>query len=96
METLIETAFNHMQTYNWDSPFTLVIVFLGVLLIWKKWSMFSILFFAIVFGWCAHDLIVWSLKTAREIIGVPGIIYGIGGFLFLVVSFIKFTKYSIE
>jgi len=96
MEALIKTAFNHIQTYNWDSPFTLIIVFLGLMLIWKKWSMFFILFCAIIFGWYARDLIVWSLKTAREIIGLPDIIYIIGGLLFLLVSFIKFTKYSIE
>ncbi len=96
METLIEKAFNQIQTYDWNSPFTLVIVFLGVLLLWKKWSMFFILFFAVVFGCYAGDLIVWSLKTAREIIGVPVIIYIFGGLLFVLVSFVKFTKYCIE
>ena len=96
MEALIETAFNNIRAYNWDSPFTLVIVFLAGLLIMRKWSLFIILFSAIVFGWVARDLIVWSLKIAKEIIGVPLIIYCVGGFLFMVLLFIKIIKYSID
>ena len=96
MEALIEITLDNIYAYNWDSPFTLVIVFLAGLLIMRKWSLFIILFSAIVFGWGARDLIVWHLIMLKEIIGVPLIIYCTGGFLFLVLSFIKFMKYSID
>ena len=92
MDALIQAALEYIQTYNWNSPFTFVMVVLVGLLILKKFAIFLIVLATVVIGYGAQDLIITSAATDKEVVSLPLIIYGIGGFAFIVLSLISFYK----
>jgi len=94
MDALIQAALEFIKNYNWNSPFTFIIVVLVGLLILKKFSMFLIVLVTVIIGWGAHDLIITSSTTNREIVSIPLIVYGIGGVAFIVLSLISFYRSS--
>ena len=94
MDALTQPALEFIKNYNWNSPFTFIIVVLAGLLILKKFSMFLIVLVTVVIGWGAQDLIITSATTNREIVSIPLIVYGIGGVAFIVLSLISFYRSS--
>ena len=94
MDALTQPALEFIKNYNWNSPFTFIIVVLLGLLILKKFSMFLIVLVTVIIGWGAQDLIITSSTTNREIVSIPLIVYGIGGVAFIVLSLISFYRSS--
>lgn len=94
MDALIQSALEYIENYNWNSPFTFIIVVLLGLLILKKFSMFLIVLVTVIIGWGAQDLIITSSITNKEIVSIPLIVYGIGGIAFIVLSLISFYRSS--
>ena len=94
MDVLTQQALEFIKNYNWNSPFTFVIVILLGLLILKKFSMFLLVLATAVIGWGARDLMISNANTSKEIVSMPLIIYGIGGIAFIVLALISFYKSS--
>ena len=94
MDALTQPALEFIKNYNWNSPFTFIIVVLVGLLILKKFSMFLIVLVTVIIGWGAQDLIITSSTTSKEIVSIPLIVYGIGGIAFIVLSLISFYRSS--
>ncbi|MCE5248974.1 hypothetical protein LLG96_02010 [bacterium] len=92
MESLIDTVVTAVKTYNWNNPFTFVIVILLALLILRKWAIFLIVLLTAVLGWGAQDLMITNIETSRGIISLPLIIYGVGGIIFVVLTLMSFYK----
>ena len=92
MNGLMDKILNVIKTYNWNSPFTFVIIILVALIFLRKWTIFLIVLLTAVIGWGAQDLMITNMNTNKEIISLPLIIYGVGGLLFIVLSLITFYK----
>ena len=92
MEAFIQSALDFIQSYDWNSPFTFVLIVLAGLLILRKFSIFLIVFATVVIGWGAQDLMITSAGTSKEIISMPLIIYGVGGVAFIILSLISFYR----
>lgn len=92
MDSLIQPALDFIQSYNWNSPFSFIILVLVGLLLLKKFTIFLIVLVTIVLGWGAQDLMITSVGSNNEIISMPLIIYGIGGVAFIILSLISFYR----
>ena len=96
MEPYIETVTNYIQTYDWNNPFTFVIVVITGLVILKKWDALLLIIATIGLGLVAQGLIIYNLRTASEVIGLPVIIYCTGGILLIIFAVISYFKFSIS
>ena len=92
MDAFIQPALDFIQSYNWNSPFTFVLVVLVGLLILRKFNIFLLVLATVVIGWGAQDLMITSAGTSKEIISMPLIIYGVGGVAFIILSLISFYR----
>ena len=88
----METVINIIRDYNWENPFTFVIVILVALVVMRKWSVFLLVLLTAALSWGAQDLIIINLETKRQIVDLPIIIYGVGGVLFIVLTLLSFYK----
>jgi len=89
---VLETVINIIKQYDWESPFTFVIVILVALLVMRKWSIFLIVLLTAVLSWGAQDMIIMNLQTKQQILDLPIIIYSVGGVLFIVLTLWSFYK----
>ncbi|MFC1573740.1 hypothetical protein ACFL30_00990 [Candidatus Latescibacterota bacterium] len=92
MDSIIQQALDYIQSYNWNSPFTFVLIVLAGLLILRKFTIFLIVLATVVIGWGAQDLMITSIGSNKEIISMPLIIYGVGGVAFIILSLISFYR----
>ena len=82
----------NIQSYNWNNPFTFVIVVLVGLLILKKISMFLLVMLTVILGYGAQDLMITNINSESELISLPLIVYGVGGVSFIVLSLVSFYR----
>lgn len=92
MDSFIQPVLDFIQSYNWNSPFTFVLIVLAGLLIMRKFSIFLIVLATVVIGWGAQDLMITSVGSNKEIVSMPLIIYGVGGVAFIILSLISFYR----
>ena len=88
----METVINIIREYNWESPFTFIIVILVALAFMRKWSIFLLVLLTAVLSWGAKDLIIMNMETKQQIVSLPIIVYGVGGILFVVLALLSFYK----
>lgn len=88
----MESLLNIIHEYDWESPFTFVIVILVALAVMRKWSIFLIVLLTAALGWGAKDLIIMNIETEQQIISLPLVVYGIGGILFIIITLLTFYK----
>lgn len=88
----METVINIIREYNWESPFTFIIVILVALVFMRKWSIFLLVLLTAVLSWGAKDLIIMNMETNQQIVNIPIIVYGVGGILFIILSLLSFYK----
>jgi hypothetical protein len=94
MDSLIQTITGYIQSYDWNNPFTFIVVILLALLILKRFTIFLLVLVTVVLGWGAQDLIISNSTSNKEIVSLPLIIYGVGGVAFIILSLISFYKSS--
>ena len=92
MDALTQGVVEYIKHYNWNSPFTFIIVILIGLLILKKFSIFLLVFGTLIIGWGARDLMITHASTNKDLISIPFVVYCVGGLLFIVLSLISFYK----
>jgi hypothetical protein len=95
MEALINTGMNYLQSYNWQSPVTFVFIALGMLALFGRWGIIFMVMLTMSLGSIAHDLIVLDMTTSEAIIGVPSVIYCLGGVLVGFSLLVRFVRYMI-
>ena len=88
----METVINVIREYDWESPFTFIIVILVALAFMRKWSIFLLVLLTAVLSWGAKDLIIMNMETKQQIVSLPIIVYGVGGILFVVLALLSFYK----
>jgi len=88
----VETVINVIREYDWESPFTFIIVILVALAFMRKWSIFLLVLLTAVLSWGAKDLIIMNMETKQQIVSLPIIVYGVGGILFVVLALLSFYK----
>ena len=88
----METVINIIRDYNWESPFTFVMVILLALLFMRKWSIFLLVLLTAVLSWGAQDMIIMNLETKQQILDLPVIIFVVGGVMFIVLTLVSFYK----
>ena len=88
----METVINIIKDYDWENPFTFVIVILVALLFMRKWSIFLLVLLTAALSWGARDMIIMNLDTKQQILDLPIIIYGVGGVLFIILTLWSFYK----
>ena len=89
---VLETVINIIKDYDWENPFTFVIVILVALLFMRKWSIFLLVLLTAALSWGARDMIIMNLDTKQQILDLPIIIYGVGGVLFIILTLWSFYK----
>ncbi|MCK5343517.1 MAG: hypothetical protein KAR20_08935 [Candidatus Heimdallarchaeota archaeon] len=88
----METVINIIRNYDWESPFTFVMVILVALLFMRKWSIFLLVLLTAVLSWGAQDMIIMNLETKQQILDLPIIFYVVGGVMFIVLTLVSFYK----
>ncbi len=88
----METVINIIRNYNWESPFTFVMVILVALVFMRKWSIFLLVLLTAVLSWGAQDMIIMNLETKQQILDLPVIIFVVGGVMFIVLTLVSFYK----
>ncbi len=96
MEVLIDSVMTSFQAYDWNSPFTFVLVGIVLLFFMRKWGMLLLALGTVVIGSLGTDLIIWNIEHNQEIIRVPLAVYIGGGVIIGILSIVSFTKYSID
>ena len=95
METLLNPALAFVRVIDWQSP----IAYLGLAMLWLaiigRWGTLLLIIATILLGSVAHDFIVMNIRTLQEVIGVPMVIYLIGGVLVGISTIIAFIRYMI-
>ena len=95
MNTLVNSVLVYIQTFSWDNPATYLVIVLLCLAVLKKWSILIFSFLTYVLASVARDLIVMNLQTAETVIGVPLVIYCIGGSIIAIIALIAFVRYML-
>lgn len=88
----METVINIIKDYDWESPFTFVMVILVALVFMRKWSIFLLVLLTAVLSWGAQDMIIMNLETNQQILDLPIIIFVVGGVMFIVLTLVSFYK----
>ncbi|MHB9028204.1 MAG: hypothetical protein ACYC9O_05505 [Candidatus Latescibacterota bacterium] len=95
MDLLMNTGMDYLQSYNWQSPVTFVFIALGILALLGRWGVIFMVMFTLSLGSIAHDLIVLDRTTSEALIGVPSVIYCLGGILIGFSLLVRFVRYMI-
>jgi hypothetical protein len=93
MESLLFTVMGFVKSCDWQSPLAFMFIILGVLALLGRWGIICVIVLTLVLGRVANDLIVMNLQTSETVIGVPLVIYCMGGVfigLSLLVRFVRF------
>ncbi|MBN1292535.1 MAG: hypothetical protein JXB48_11910 [Candidatus Latescibacteria bacterium] len=88
----METISNIIREYNWESPFTFIIVILISMAFMRKWSIFLLVLITSLVGWLTQDFIIINMDTERQLVSLPVIVYGGGGLLFVILVLLSFYK----
>ncbi len=96
MEMYIDSILRDIQTYDWNSPFTFVLVGIVLLFFMRKWAMLLLTLATIVIAYLGTDLIIWNIEHDQEVVRVPLAVYIAGGIIIGILSVVSFTKYSID
>lgn len=81
--------------YDWNSPFTIVAVILAGQVILRKLSSLFLIIATTSLGLVAQGLIIYNLRTAQEVIGLPVIIY-CTGIMLIILAVITYYKFFIS
>ncbi len=95
MEMLLNTALMHVQTFDWQGPYTFLFLVLAILAIFGRWGIIFTTLITLLLGKIAHDLIVMDLQTSQAIIEVPLVIYCVGGILIGLAVLVRFIRFMI-
>jgi hypothetical protein len=95
MDFLMNAGMGYMQSYHWESPVTFVFIALGILALLGRWGVIFVTMLTMSLGSIAHDLIILDMTTSEAIIGVPAVIYCLGGILIGVSLLVRFVRYMI-
>jgi hypothetical protein len=93
---MVNSVLIYIQTFSWDNPASYLIIVLLCLAFMKKWSILVLSFLTYVLASVASDLIVTNIQTAQMVIGVPLVIYCIGGSIITIIALISFVRYMLE
>jgi hypothetical protein len=96
MEALVQVVSDNIQSYDWNSPFTMLIVIMGFLALLKKWGMFMTLMITIILGIGGTNLIIMNAETAKQLVSVPMFVYTAGGIVLAIVTLFSYIKYTIS
>ena len=96
MEAYIDSVIAGIQTYDLNSPFTFVLMAIGIMFLMQKWGMLLLTLATVTIGKLGTDLIIWNLSNDQEIMRLPMAVYIAGGIVIGLVSIVSFTKYSID
>ena len=88
----MEAISNIIRNYNWESPFTFIIVILVSVAFMRKWSIFFLVLITSIIGWITRDFVIINMETERQLISMPIIVYGGGGLLFVILALLSFYK----
>ena len=92
MGNMTANILEHLRTINYEGPAMFVIVFLAFLAVFRRWSILLITLLVIALAWGAQDLLIMNSQTQNPVVRIPLLIYGVGGFLVVVLSLISFYK----
>ncbi len=95
MESLVNTALEYLHAYSWQSPLTFIFIALGLLALLGRWGIILMVMLTMVLGSIAHNLIVLNLTTSEAVVGVPTVIYCMGGILIGISLLIRFIRFMI-
>ena len=88
--------FDMISRYDWNSPVSFLIVLFGVLLVFRQWKLVLIISMTCVLGWYFHDWLVMNMKTLREVVSLPVLIYIGGATVSLITAAYGFLKYMLR
>jgi hypothetical protein len=95
MDTLVNSVHTYIQTFSLNNPASYLVVVLLCLAVLRKWSILLLTLLTYILASIARDLIVMNLQNAHVVVGVPMVIYCIGGFLIALVALIGFVRYML-
>ena len=79
MYTLLSSTLDSVRSVSLEGPMSLLILVLGILMILGRWGIILMTLFTVTLGLIARNLIVMNMQTAQTVIGVPEVIYCLGG-----------------
>lgn len=92
METIMEQALTFIQNYNWQSPTSFLLIMVAILAVTGRWGSVLLIIVTTVLSVIAQNLIIMNIQTSQEIIGLPVVIYCIGGLTIGLIFFVSFLK----
>jgi len=92
MDFLVDICIKHLNNIDWNGPAVFVIILLGGLMIFRKWSILLLTILTIVLGWGAQDLVITNLESSMKVISVPLVIYCIGGGTVIILILFSFFR----
>ena len=96
MESLLNPAVAFVRSFDWQSPMAFVAIAAVWLMIIGRWGILLIMITTFVLGSVASNLIIMNIHTLHELIGVPTVIYLIGGVLAIISVIIGFIRYMLN
>jgi hypothetical protein len=95
MDVIMNPALAFLRTVNWQGPEVFLVIAFVWLLVSGRWGILLVGIATIAMGHVAHDYIVMNIRTAETLIGIPLMVYCIGGALAAIMGTISFVKYMI-
>ena len=92
MEAILEIFAN----YNWDSPFTFVMLLGMGVVYFRKWDIVFVSLVTILVAWFVRNLIVMNIRTLEQVVALPSVIIAVGATVVITIVAISFTRYMLE
>ncbi len=95
MDVIMNPVLAFLRMVNWQSPEAYLVLAFVWLAASGRWGILFVGIATVVLGHVAHDYIVMNIHTAETLIGVPLIVYCVGGAFAAILGTISFVRYML-
>ncbi len=95
MDVILNPALAYLRTINWQGPEVFLAAAFILLVVSGRWGILLVGIATIALGHVAHDYIVMNIRTTETLIGIPLMVYCVGGALAAIMGAVSFVKYMI-
>jgi hypothetical protein len=96
MESLMNPAIAFVRSLDWQSPLSFLALVAVWLILVGRWGILLLLIATVSLGSVAGNLIILNAETAHQVVGLPFVIYCVGGAAAGIVALIGFVRHMMS